>query len=129
MARLGLVNVQDAMLGTQRKLMAFRKLGQSFVFLEITMLYGLNCKKCQHRNIQFQISEVREALVMEGETGLYLSMRMLARSWSITPGLTCKTNCFCPISCNPIAMSGSEAHLCSLWLTYSVSRSNRSKET
>ena len=28
MARLGLVNVQDAMLGTQRKLMAFRKLGQ-----------------------------------------------------------------------------------------------------
>ena len=36
----------DSILGTQRKIMAFKKPRQGFIFLDMTMWHGLSCKKC-----------------------------------------------------------------------------------
>ena len=45
------------------------------------------------------------------------------------PRPMCTENCYCPIYCNPFAMSWFGAHLCSPWLTCSMSKSNGAKES
>ena len=47
-------------------------------------------------------------------------------SWSMMEH-TCRKNCYCMFYCNPIAMSWLRSHLCSAWLTCSMSRSDRAK--
>ena len=61
--------------------------------------------------------------------GLYLLMTRVVRSWSMGSGTTCKKNCYCLIYCNPFVMSCFRAHLCSPWLTCSMSRSDGAKES
>ena len=51
--------------------------------------------------------------------------------WDSFPmqGPTCTTNCYCLNNCNHFAMSSLGIHLCSPWLTCSMSRSDGAKES
>ena len=64
---------------------------------------------------------------MRGDNGLNLPMTKVVRSWSMRPGLTCTTECYCPIYSIPFIMSWLGAH-CSLVFRCSMSR-NGDKES
>ena len=52
-----------------------------------------------------EASEMREALVMAGDDGIYLLMTYVVTLWSTRPWPTYTENCYCLIYCNPFAMS------------------------
>ena len=72
---------------------------------------------------------MREALAMVGDNGLYLPMTRVVRLWSMEPGPTRITNCYCPIYCNPFVMSWSGTHLCRHRWTCSKCMSDGAKES